>query len=183
MAKRYGKEVTGVCQICGREDLPTEMHHIISRNQINRANKQDLMHLAPGIIRAGTPINTTTTEDEIRKYAIDNLPGNIVELCGGCHDLTRSSDLWRTKQIERERKKIQQENRKARQASNPSKKVSAGSKEWLKNRGKLKNKRLNKIKRDGLFQCEGKIRSGRRCEKGVVKEGDYCSYHTHQRWN
>ena len=161
----------------------TEMHHIISKNQIKRANRQDLMHLAPGIIRAGTPLNSTTTEDELRKYSVNNLPGNVVELCGGCHDLTRSSDLWRTNQIKRERKQIQKENRKARQASNSSKKRSAQSTEYLKNRQRIKNKRLNAIKKKGLFQCEGKIQSGRRCERGVAKEGDYCKYHTHQRFH
>ena len=172
--KRYDVEVTGICRICGREDLPTEMHHIISRNQINRANKQDLWHLAPGIIRAGTPLNSTTTEDEIRKYAINNMPGNIVELCGGCHDLTRSSDLWRTNQIKREKRKIRQEN-------NPPKKSRFRGGDWGKNRERVRKKREAARKKKGLFQCEGKIRSGRRCERGVSKEGDYCPGHSSQR--
>ena len=172
--KRYDVEVTGICRICGREDLPTEMHHVISRNQINNASKQDLLYLVPGIIRAGTPIlQSSPTVDDLRKYAINNLPGNIVELCGGCHDLTRSSDLWRKNQIKREKRKIREEN-------NPRPKSKYRGGNWGKNRERVRKKREAARKKKGLFQCEGKIRSGRRCEKSVTKEGDYCNLHLRQ---
>ena len=107
MKKRYDKDVTGECKICGRSNLPTEMHHIISRGQINRASKVDLHYLSPGLIRAGLTleeINEIEVE-ELRKLIINKLPSNIIELCGGCHDLTASSEKWRRNQKKRERRK------------------------------------------------------------------------------
>ena len=67
MAKRYGKEVTGVCSICKSEGY-TEMHHIISRSKIEKIQKPDLL----------------------------KNPDNLIELCKDCHDLTDSSSyrLW-----------------------------------------------------------------------------------------
>ena len=71
LARRYGKEVTGVCQICGSEGK-TEIHHIISRAKIGRIKEgqhnydQDLM----------------------------NNQGNLAELCIPCHRQT-DSHLYR----------------------------------------------------------------------------------------
>jgi len=65
MAKRYGVEVAGKCQICGDEGK-TEMHHIISQ----------------------------WTADSIDRKDLKRNPGNIVELCVPCHRLT-SSHLFR----------------------------------------------------------------------------------------
>ena len=50
------------CRICGRTGY-TEWHHIISRGHAKKTNQLDL---------------------------IDN-PGNVVELCKGCHDQTTAS--------------------------------------------------------------------------------------------
>ena len=108
--EKYGVIKTGICRICGRDDKSTEMHHIISQNQIRKASKIDLQWLMPGIIRAGINlIKENPSEEEVRKYAINNLPGNIVELCGGCHDLTRSSHVWRKNKTEKEDKKFRKE--------------------------------------------------------------------------
>ena len=166
MAMRYDVEVTGTCRICGRTDLPTEMHHIISRHQIKKASKLDLLHLVPGIIRAGTPIlQKDPSLEELRDYAINHLPGNITELCGGCHDMTRSSDKWRKAQIRREKRKLRRNGAAA----------GGGSR-----RERVRKRREEKRRRRGLFQCKGNIRSGRRCEIAVKGEGAYCKYHTEQ---
>ena len=62
MTERYGVPVTGVCRICRSEGY-TEMHHIISQAKIKKLCRDDLL----------------------------TNPGNIVELCRECHDLTDSS--------------------------------------------------------------------------------------------
>ena len=59
---RYGKEVTGVCKICGAEGI-TEMHHIISQSKIEKLERPDLL----------------------------TNPNNLIELCLTCHGWTDSS--------------------------------------------------------------------------------------------
>tara|TARA_Y100000589_G_scaffold315624_1_gene339376 strand:+ start:223 stop:702 length:480 start_codon:yes stop_codon:yes gene_type:complete len=155
LKKRYDKVVTGTCKICGRSDLPTEMHHIISRGQINRASKVDLHHLAPGLIRAGLTleeINEIEVE-ELRKLIINKLPSNIIEVCGGCHDLTVSSEIWRKNQKKREKRKV-------------------------------RNKRKWRRKKSAYpleHQCVGTVRNGRRCRHKVELEGEYCKTHAYQK--
>ena len=169
---KYGiAEYTGTCRICGREDESTELHHIISRNQIKKSSKEDLCHLIPGIIRSGIPIlQEDPPIEELREYAIHNLPGNIVEICGGCHDMTRSSDLWRRNQIKRERKELREE-----------------GKPWLRRmhfqRSPEQLQLLEEKRKDsGLFQCEGFATSTKqRCQNPVENEGDYCDTHEYQR--
>jgi hypothetical protein len=79
--------------------------------------------------------------------------GNIIELCKQCHDLTDSSTYRRWRQ------------------SNP--------KGMRRTREEVRLKREKKRLKKGLFQCEGNIKSGRRCETGVKKEG-YCKTHRYQ---
>ncbi len=154
MKKRYDKDVTGECKICGRSNLPTEMHHIISKGQINRASKVDLHYLSPGLIRAGLTleeINEIEVE-ELRKLVINKLPSNIIELCGGCHDLTASSEKWRRNQQKRERRKA-------------------------------RNKRKRRRKKSAYpleHRCVGRKRNGKRCGHKVELEGEYCSTHKYQ---
>jgi hypothetical protein len=124
MEERYGKEVTGVCKICEAEGK-TEMHHIISQSKIEKMERPDLL----------------------------TNPGNLIELCIPCHDLTDSSIFRRWWK------------------SNP-KGVRRSREEVRKGREK---KRLKK----GLFQCKGHIKSGRQCEKGLEEEG-YCRTHLWQ---
>lgn len=66
MNKRYGKQVTGVCQICQAEGK-TEMHHIISQSKIKLIERPELL----------------------------TNPANVIELCLKCHDLTDSSSYRR----------------------------------------------------------------------------------------
>jgi len=169
---KYGiAEYTGKCRICGREGQSTELHHIISRNQIKKASKEDLWHLIPGIIRSGIPIlQYNPTIEELREYAIHNLPGNIVEICGGCHDMTRSSDKWRKHQIKRERKKLRKEEKSWQRRM-----YHQRTPEQLQ---LLKDKR----KASGFFQCEGfAVTTEQRCQKDVEEEGGYCDTHQYQR--
>jgi hypothetical protein len=72
MAKRYGKEVKGVCQICGSEG-ETQIHHIISRAKISRIKKGEHNH-----------------DRDLMKN-----PGNLSELCIPCHEQTDSHMYWR----------------------------------------------------------------------------------------
>ena len=156
--------------------MPTEMHHIISRNQIKRATKLDLLQLVPGIIRAGTPIlQKDPSLEDLRNYAINNLPGNIVEVCGGCHDMTTSSDKWRKGQIRRDKRKLRRI-RAVQRRNAAAGGITGGS----SRRETVRKRREEKRKRRGLFQCEGNIRSGRRCEIAVKEEGAYCTYHKGQ---
>ena len=67
MVKRYGREVTGECQICGFKGS-TQIHHIISQAKSGR--------LKPN--QHGHDLNL-----------IEN-PGNLAELCVPCHELTDS---------------------------------------------------------------------------------------------
>ena len=169
---RYGiAEYTGKCRICGREGESTELHHIISRNQIKKASKKDLWHLIPGIIRSGIPIlQDNPPIEELRKYAIHNLPGNIVEICGGCHDMTRSSDKWKSNQMKRESKKLREEGK-----SWQGKMYSQRTPEHIK-------QMFLKRKGSGLFQCEGfAVTTEQRCRKKVEEEGSYCDTHEYQR--
>ena len=91
MKTRYGREVTGKCQICGRDDLDrTEMHHIIGRTFINeRATVKQLRYLAHGLdLEKGLKV------DELRKALINNFPQNITEVCAKCHSMTDSYLAW-----------------------------------------------------------------------------------------
>ena len=169
---KYGiAEYTGTCRICGREAQSTEFHHIISRNQIKKASKEDLWHLIPGIIRSGIPIlQEDPPIEELREYAIHNLPGNIVEICGGCHDMTRSSDKWRSNQMKRERKKSREEDKIWKRKMN-----------FKRSPEELQRQEDNR-KAAGLFQCEGfAVTTEQRCQKAVEEEGSYCDTHEYQR--
>lgn len=124
--KRYGKIVNNKCTICGFEGY-TEMHHIISKSKIEKIGRKDLL----------------------------NNPGNIIELCRECHDLTDSSEyrLWRIKQ-------------------NPKTK---------RTREEVRLHREKKRERKGLFQCQGRLRrgKGRRCEVSIEQPG-FCRIHKSQ---
>jgi hypothetical protein len=63
MVERYGKEVLGICTICGAKGN-TEMHHIISKDRCKKIGKPEW---------------------------INKNPGNIIELCTPCHDETCAS--------------------------------------------------------------------------------------------
>jgi hypothetical protein len=76
MEERYGVEVTGICRICGVEGL-TEMHHIISQAKAKKLGRDDLL----------------------------TNPGNIVELCIECHDMTDSSVFFRLHHAHRKKLK------------------------------------------------------------------------------
>ena len=162
--ERYGKIVTGQCSICGRNDDPTEMHHIISRRQIKKASLVDLHYLSPGLIRSGLTYGEIddTDIDTLRIMIINHLPQNLIELCGGCHDLTEASDKWLNSQKRKEKRKILSE---------------------MTTRERTYFKRQRRRERKGLFQCQGIIKSGRRCEHGVKIEGDYCKTHEYQQNN
>ncbi len=95
MTVRYGVEVTGVCRICGRSETTTEMHHIISQARINKMTAKELDHLLPGVIRVSDkPLQRGLTIEGKRSLAVEKMPGNIVELCGGCHDMTTASESF-----------------------------------------------------------------------------------------
>ncbi len=76
MVKRYGREVTGECQICGFKGH-TEIHHIISQPKIGR--------IKPG--EHGHDLNLLKN------------PGNLAELCVPCHELTDSHIYRRTLEL------------------------------------------------------------------------------------
>ena len=81
-------------------------------------------------------------------------PANIIELCKKCHNLTDSSSYRRLM--------IQHDpNRKSR-----GEKIHLGI--------------LERRKKEGVYQCEGHVVSGRRCRKPVTKEGGYCRTHLWQ---
>jgi hypothetical protein len=107
MTIRYGVEISGSCRICGRSETITEMHHIISRGRVKKMSEKELHHLLPGVIRSSdTPLSRGLTIDEIRILIIEKLPGNIVELCGGCHDMTKASESYFKRQMARIEKAI-----------------------------------------------------------------------------
>ena len=125
--ERYGVEVTGVCRICNSHG-PTEMHHIISQSKANKIDRPEL---------------------------ITN-PGNIVELCIKCHELTDSFTFY--------------ELHKAK--SSELDLIEAG-KQFAKNTRWKKKKR----KKSELYKIHGRclamVRGGRRrcyqvCEPGEV---------------
>ena len=159
--ERYGKFPTTVCSICGRENQATEMHHIISRKQINSASAIDLHHLAPGLIRSGLTYEEVDNADidSLRIMIINHLPQNIIELCGGCHDLTEASDKWLKSQRRKEKRKTLSK---------------------LSKRERTFIRRQNRWRRKGHFQCQGQTKMNRRCEIGVPKEGGYCRTHKYQ---
>lgn len=136
MEKRYGVEVTGTCRICGAEGM-TEMHHIISQAKAKKIDREDL---------------------------ITN-PGNIVELCLECHDLTDSSIFFRLhhakrkhlKELEKEGDDVRQRNRKVR-----SRNIAEQRKETGRCHAMLKN---------------GKRRCLQPCEEGELT----CRNHWRQR--
>ena len=129
MATRYDVEVTGKCRICGAEG-ETQMHHIVSVSVIEKIGRTELL----------------------------TNPGNIVELCIECHELT-DTHLYR-RWIKKKKPRVE------------TKKDQ---------RERVRLEREKKRERKGLFQCAGTVKSqGRRCEMGVRKEGSYCSYHKWQ---
>ena len=69
-AKRFGKIVTGICEICGNE-AKTEMHHIISKWRCIQIKRKELI----------------------------NSPKNVIELCVECHSQTTSSLLARSDKV------------------------------------------------------------------------------------
>ena len=72
MVNRYGREVTGECQICGHKG-ETQIHHIISQNTIEK--------LKPG--QHGHDLELRMND------------GNLSELCVPCHRLTHSHFYFR----------------------------------------------------------------------------------------
>jgi len=84
MIKRYGKEVSGICYICGR-NKKTEIHHIISRGKIETAEIKDLKWLAHG-----TNFVDLMDDKKLRSKLINSNPRNTVEVCIKCHKMTDS---------------------------------------------------------------------------------------------
>jgi hypothetical protein len=85
-------------------------------------------------------------------------PGNIIELCIECHELT-DTHLYR-RWIKKKKPRVE------------TKKDQ---------RERVRLEREKKRERKGLFQCAGTLKSqDRRCEMGVRKEGSYCLYHKWQ---
>lgn len=138
MEKRYGVEVLGLCKICGFEGK-TEMHHIISQAKIEKIGKPELL----------------------------TNPGNIIELCLECHDLTDSSIFYRlheSKLSELEKVKPNERRQRAIYYS--------------------KRRRPNLEARKRKFgQCNGIIarKNGRRCQNACEPGEITCKTHQNQR--
>jgi len=98
MAKRYGKAVKGVCQICGNKGK-TEIHHIISKAKIGRIKKGEHNY-----------------DQDLMKNQ-----GNLVELCIPCHEQTDSHVYWRWYQKNSKNSAIRSEIQKAVQMSDSEK--------------------------------------------------------------
>jgi hypothetical protein len=67
MVERYGREVTGQCQVCGYKGK-TQIHHIISQHTIEKLKEGQ-----HGF-----------------NFDLKKNPGNLSELCEQCHRLTHS---------------------------------------------------------------------------------------------
>ena len=78
-------------------------------------------------------------------------PNNIIELCKQCHHWTDAS-IFRKWYVEKKHY-------------------------GTRTREEVRVLREKKREERGVAQCAGNIKSGRRCEVGVRKEGDYCNYH------
>ena len=138
MEERYGVEVKGVCRICGFVGR-TEMHHIISQAKIAKIGKPELL----------------------------TNPGNIVELCLECHDLTDSSIFFRlheSKLSELEKVKLNERRHRDIYYS------------------KRRKPNLEARKRE-FGQCQGTIarKNGRRCENACEAGEITCKTHREQR--
>jgi hypothetical protein len=138
MEKRYGVEVTGTCRICGFEGK-TEIHHIISQSKIAKINRPELL----------------------------TNPGNLVELCLECHDLTDSSIFYRLHESKSQELEEMKPNKRRQRQVYYSKKRKPLLEERKKKHG----------------QCQGKVasRSGRRCQNACEPGEVTCKTHRHQR--
>jgi len=67
MSVRYGREVTGKCQVCGYKGK-TQIHHIISQHTIDKLQQGQHGY----------------------DFDLKKNPGNLSELCDKCHRLTHS---------------------------------------------------------------------------------------------
>jgi len=86
-----------MCELCGRIDSKTEFHHIIGRAQINKLSRVDMEYLIPALVKSsGIPLMDVRrfSVEKLRYSLIHKWPNNIIEVCGGCHDLTESSDKF-----------------------------------------------------------------------------------------
>lgn len=152
MSWRFGVEVTGVCRICGTKG-PTEMHHIISASRIAKMDRVDLERLYAGVrIRRGfKESGHRMDEQRLRKFIIESLPNNIIELCIPCH---RNTDSHRYRQW--------------------SEDLEAGRDPMKKTK---RRKKAVRMKFQGRFRCSGTTKRGTSCRYRVEVEGGYCQYH------
>jgi len=150
MAKRYGKEVTGVCQICGSKGK-TEIHHIISKAKIGRIKKGEHNH-----------------DQDLMKNQ-----GNLVELCIPCHEQTDSHVYWRWYQKNSKNSAIRSEIQKAVQMSDSEKEKFGykGVPSASRRRTRRRRNQCKGVKADGN-RCGQKNRA-------IPKDG-YCYSHKDQ---
>jgi len=136
MEKRYGVEVTGVCRICQTDGF-TEMHHIISQAKAKKLGREDLL----------------------------TNPGNIVELCIECHELTDSSIFFRLHHAHRKKLRVLDENKDDIRAQ----------------KRKYRSRKITE-ERQEQGRCHAMLRNGkRRCLNGCVPGEVTCRNHWRQR--
>jgi hypothetical protein len=103
-----------------------------------------------------TEMHHIISQSKIEKLERPDLltnPNNIIELCKQCH-------LWTDSSIYRKwYREVQHYGTRSRE--------------------QVRLSRVERRKKKGLEKCEGHIKSGRPCEIGVKKRGQYCRYH---RW-
>jgi hypothetical protein len=170
MKTRYGREVTGKCQICGHEGN-TDIHHIVSKAKISR--------IVPGKGRAshGHDLNLMTN------------PGNLAELCGKCHKLTDSHIYWRMHELLDElrgdKEATKKKRRKMRQAKREAKWATG---KLFQCAGQTRSgRRCNiTVDREGAKcgahrdRCLGVTMKGRPCRVKKVLANGYCKAHQKQ---
>jgi len=127
---RYGKEITGQCTICHAEGK-TEIHHIISQAKIERIKPHE----------HGGNLDLKTN------------PGNLIELCVPCHDLT-SHSWYRAKMI------------------------AEGKSKTVRKKGK-RRRHYTKAENNGK-PCLGTSKGGRPCGNKGLKTNGYCKTHQYQ---
>ena len=138
---RYSKEITGICTICEYEGK-TEIHHIISKAKIKRIK----------------PNQHGADLDLIKN------PGNLIELCLPCHELTDSHIYWKFHKLQDAR------------AENKGRRG--------KKKSRRKSPKKTKVDRRGGLQCshiyQSGARKGRRCgqKNRKIKEGGFCYSHS-----
>ena len=157
MVKRYGKEVTGVCTICGNVGK-TEMHHIISQSKIGK--------LQPGNHNYDQNLKTN--------------PGNLVELCVPCHDMTDHS-RYRAGMLRLERM--------LKVGPKPKKRAKKQSFPQIPKEDRLPGESYNQAyrrlgygKKGERRQCNATKSNGNRCgiKNRAIPEGGFCHLHRDQ---